>query len=374
MDSEFKVPELMRNESVDEIMARMFAVLPDTISKEENGWVSDLFLPVAIEHSRAVEFVLIEAIKNIVPKYAYGSMLLEHAETRKIKRRAASYSKAVLRVTGVRDTIIPMGFVFSTASSADKAGITCASDDEYVIPEKGETEINVTCLISGTVGNVAAETIILMMKPLEGIKSVMNEKPAYDGFDEEREDSLRERIIEYDLTQGASFIGSASDYRRWALEAEGVGGAKVLSSEDDTGTVTIILTDSFGQPVSEDLCEDVSKRIMRPDSPYERLAPINAVLNVVSARALYIEISAVIILEDGYTFDIVKPAFVENLKVFFAGNPEITEVRYAEIGSALINTEGVLDYKNLLINGGALNIPVGVEYVPVVSEDRVTFT
>ena len=81
-----------------------------------------------------------------------------------------------------------------------------------------------------------------------------------------------------------------------------------------------------------------------------------------------------IILEDGYTFDIVKPAFVENLKVFFAGNPEITEVRYAEIGSALINTEGVLDYKNLLINGGALNIPVGVEYVPVVSEDRVTFT
>lgn len=373
MDNEFKVPEFMRNESVDEIMARMLTVLPDTISKEENGWVSDLFLPVAIEHSRAVEFVLIEAIKNIVPKYAYGSMLLEHAETRKIKRRAASYAKAVLKITGVKGTVIARGFSFSTVSSADKAGIIFVSDDEYIIPEKEEIEINTTCLTSGTVGNVAAETIILMLKPLEGIKSVVNEKPAYDGFDEESEESLRERIIEYDLTQGASFIGSSADYRRWALEVEGVGGAKVLSAEDDTGTVTIILTDSFGQPVSDALREEVNEHIMRPDSPYERLAPINAVLNVVSALALYIEVNAEVILEDGYTLDMVKSVFTENLKDFFAGDSEITEVKYAEIGSVLINTEGVSDYKNLLVNGGVLNIPVGTEYVPVVSEDRVTF-
>jgi len=373
MESEFKIPEFMRNESVDEIVARMFAVLPDTISKEENGWVSDLFLPVAIEHSRAIEFVLLEAIKNIVPKYSYGSMLLEHAETRKIERRASSYAKAVLKITGVKDTVITKGFAFSTVSSTDKAGVIFVSNDEYIIPEKGEIEVNTTCLTSGTAGNVAAETIILMLKPLDGVKSVVNEKPAYDGFDEESEDSLRQRIMEYDLTQGISFIGSAADYRRWALEVEGVGGAKVLSAEDDMGTVTIILTDSLGQPVSDIQCVEVYNHIMRPDSPYERIAPINAVLNVVSASALYIEVNVLVVLEDGYTFDMVKSVFVKNLKNFFSKDSEITEVKYAEVGSVLINTEGVSDYKNLLVNGGVLNIPVGTEYVPVVSEDRVTF-
>lgn len=329
-------------------------------------------MPVAIEHARAIEFVLVEAIKNIVPKYSYGSTLLRHAETRKIERRKASYAKAVLKIMGVKDTVIPKGFEFSTVSSAEEEGVIFASDEEYTIPENGEIYINVTCMTSGTIGNVAAETIILMLKPIEGIKSVVNESPAYDGFDEETEDSLRQRIIEYDLTQGVSFIGSASDYRRWALEVEGVGGAKVLSAKDDTGTVTIILSDTDGQPVSEELCGDVYNHIMSPDSPYERLAPVNALIDVISVLAMNIDISAEVVLEEEYTIDMVKPVFIENLKNSFSDDTELTEVKYAEIGAVLINTDGVSDYKNLLVNNGVLNIPVKIEYVPVISEDRVT--
>lgn len=372
ISTEFEIPEFIKNEDTETILARMFGILPETMSKEENGWISDLFLPVAIEHARAIEFVLVEAIKNIVPKYSYGSTLLRHAETRKIERRKASYAKAVLKIMGVKDTVIPKGFEFSTVSSAEEEGVIFASDEEYTIPENGEIYINVTCMTSGTIGNVAAETIILMLKPIEGIKSVVNESPAYDGFDEETEDSLRQRIIEYDLTQGVSFIGSASDYRRWALEVEGVGGAKVLSAKDDTGTVTIIISDTDGQPVSEELCGDVYNHIMSPDSPYERLAPVNALIDVISVLAMNIDISAEVVLEEEYTIDMVKPVFIENLKNSFSDDTELTEVKYAEIGAVLINTEGVSDYKNLLVNNGVSNIPVKIEYVPVISEDRVT--
>lgn len=371
IDTEFEIPEFIKNEDTETILARMFNILPETMSKEENGWISDLFLPVAIEHARAIEFVLIEAIKNIVPKYSYGSTLLRHAETRKIERRKASYAKAVLKIMGVKDTVIPKGFEFSTVSSAEEEGIIFISDEDYTIPENGEIYINVTCLTSGTIGNVAAETIILMLKPIEGIKLVVNESLAYDGFDEETEDSLRQRIIEYDLTQGVSFIGSAADYRRWALEVEGVGGAKVISAKDDTGTVTIILSDTERQPVSEELCREVYNHIMRPDFPYERLAPVNALIDVISVLAMNIEISAEVVLEDEYTIDIVKPVFIKNLKDYFAGDSLLTEVKYAEIGAILINTDGVSDYKNLLVNGGVSNISVRTEYVPVVSEDKV---
>ena len=41
-------------------------ILPNTISKEENGWVCDLYYPVAIAFSRAIELTLVEAIKNII--------------------------------------------------------------------------------------------------------------------------------------------------------------------------------------------------------------------------------------------------------------------------------------------------------------------
>lgn len=371
IDTEFEIPEFIKNEDTETILARMFNILPETMSKEENGWISDLFLPVAIEHARAIEFVLIEAIKNIVPKYSYGSTLLRHAETRKIERRKASYAKAVLKIMGIKDTVIPKGFEFSTVSSAEEEGIIFISDEDYTIPENGEIYINVTCLTSGTIGNVAAETIILMLKPIEGIKLVVNESPAYDGFDEETEDSLRQRIIEYDLTQGVSFIGSAADYRRWALEVEGVGGAKVISAKDDTGTVTIILSDTERQPVSKELCGEVYNHIMRPDFPYERLAPVNALIDVISVLAMDIEISAEVVLEEEYTIDMVKPVFIKNLKDYFAGDSLLTEVKYAEIGAILINTDGVSDYKNLLVNGGVSNIPVKTEYVPVVSEDKV---
>lgn len=374
MNNGFEAPEFMRNNGVDDILARMFGVLPETISKEENGWVSDLFLPVAIELSKAIEFVLTEAVKNIIPKYSYGDILLGHAENRGIERRGAFCAKASLTVKGVSGTVIPDGFMFSTASTVDNPGIVFKTDKEYTIPESGEIEADVTCASSGTIGNVSSETIILMLKPLEGIKQVINKSPACGGFDEESEESLRERIKEYDLMQGMSFIGSASDYRRWAMEIEEVGGVKVLGASDDTGTVTIILTDINGQPVSEEIRGEVYNHIMCPDFPYDRLAPVNAVLNVVSAAPLNILITADIDLEDGFTVDMVKPFFIENLKRYLMTDSARLEVKYAEIGAVLINTEGVSDYKNLSVNNGVSNILIDIGSVPVVSDDCVVLT
>ena len=371
MDTEFKIPEFMKNESVEDILSRMFAALPETISKEENGWVSDLFLPVAIEQARMVEFVLLEAIKNIIPKYSYGDILLGHAENRKIERKAASYAKVILTVQGICNTIIPKGFVFSTVSTADSPGILFNTNEEYTIPENREIDIYATCINKGIEGNVAAETIILMLKPAEGIKSVVNKNPAYDSFDEESEESLRKRIAEYDLMQGVSFIGSSSDYRRWAMEVEGVGNAEILSSYDDTGTVTIILTDINGQPVSDNVCGDVYNYIMRPDSPYDRLAPVNALLNVVSAIPLNICINADIDLKEGFTIDMVKPIFIENLKQYLMTASAQLEVKYTEIGAVLINTNGISDYKDFLLNNKTSNIKIELGFVPVISDDSV---
>lgn len=368
---DFKIPEFIQNQDVESILARMFNVLPETISKEENGWISDLFTPVAIELSRAANFVLIEAIKNIIPKYSYGDILLGHAENRGIFKRPASNAKAILTIKGVAGTVIPKGYQFSTSSTLDNAGIVFSTDEEYTISEEKQIEVKAACISAGKIGNVAAETIVLMVKPLKGIVSVVNNSAAYGGFEEESEESLKKRIEEYDLMQGQSFVGSASDYRRWAMEVEGVGNAIIISAGDDTGTVTIILSDLNGQPVSNDICNNVYNHIMRPDSLYERLAPVNALLNVISAKELIININAKVILEDNYTLEMIKPLFLENLKQYLKTDDAHNVVRYSEIGAALVNTEGVADYESLKLNDDIVNVKVDVGYVPLADEVSV---
>ena len=40
----FVIPEFLQHYSTEEIVDRMLKILPDNISKEENGWVCDLFI------------------------------------------------------------------------------------------------------------------------------------------------------------------------------------------------------------------------------------------------------------------------------------------------------------------------------------------
>lgn len=373
MAETFVIPEFLQNYSTEEIMSRMLKILPNTISKEENGWVCDLYYPVAIAFSRAIEFTLVEAIKNIIPKYSYGEILLGHGENRKIFLKEATYAKAMLTIKGIMGTKVPQGFAFSTASTPEESGIIFYTLQECEIADTGMAEVESICAIPGEKGNVAAESILLMAKPMKGITAVVNPEKAYGGFEEESEESLRQRIAEFDASLGNSFVGSPADYRRWALEVAGVGTAKVISAQDDTGLVTIVLTDSDGMPAQQEICTAVENHIMRYDSWYERLAPINAYLNVVAAQPVTICVSAVVELEEGYDTEQVKEIFLKNLKEYLKTEEAQTEVKYAEVGAVLINTEGVWDYQELKLNEGIENVDIPEYCVAVAEGEDVIF-
>ena len=365
----FVIPEFLQNYSTEKILSEMLQKLPENISKEENGWVCDLFYPVAIAFSRAIEFTLVEAIKNVVPKYSYGDILLGHGENRNLCLKQASYAKAMLTIQGIMGTKIPQGFAFSTVSTPEESGIVFYTLEECEIAETGIAEVECICSVSGKKGNVAAETILLMAKPMKSIVSVVNKEKAYGGFEQETEDSFRKRIAEFDASLGNSFVGSPADYRRWALEVAGVGAAHVISAKDDTGLVTIVLTDSDGMPVQQSVCEEVENHIMRYDSWYERLAPINAYLSVIPAEPITINVSASVELEQGYDIEQVKQSFLKNLREYLKTEEAHTEVKYAEVGAVLINTEGVWDYEQLKLNDGVVNIDIA-EYCVAVAEQK----
>ena len=369
----FVIPEFLQHYSTEKIMAEMLKILPNDISKEENGWVCDLFYPVAIALSRAVEFTLTEAVKNIIPKYSYGDILLGHGENRNLFLKEATYAKAKLTITGVAGTKIPQGVAFSTASTPEESGIIFNTMEECEIAENGMAEVESICSMAGRKGNVAAETIVLMAKPAKGIVSVVNPEKAYGGFEQETEDSFRQRIAEFDANLGNSFVGSPADYRRWALEVAGVGGANVISAQDDTGLVTIVLVDNEDLPASQAICEEVENHIMRYDDWYQRLAPINAFLKVIPAEPIKIKVSAILELEYSYDKEEVRKDFLQNLQSYLKTEEAHTEIKYAEVGAVLINTKGVWDYRELKLNEGIKNIEISERCVAVAEDGDVIF-
>ena len=373
MPDSFSIPEFLQTYSTEEVMAKMLKRLPDTISKEENGWVCDLFYPVAIALSRVVEFTLTEAVRNIIPKYSYGDILLGHGENRNLFLKEATHAKAKLTITGVAGTKISQGVAFSTVSTPEQSGIIFYTMQECEITETGIAEVESICAEAGKKGNVAAESIILLAKPVKGIISVVNQEKAYGGFEQETEDSFRQRIAEFDANLGNSFVGSPADYRRWALEVAGVGGANVISAQEDTGLVTIVLVDNEYLPASQAICEEVENHIMRYDDWYQRLAPINAFLKVIPAEPVTIKVSAIVELEYGYDKEQVKKDFLQNLQAYLKTEEAHTEIKYAEVGATLINTKGVWDYRELKLNEGMENIEISERCVAVAEDGDVIF-
>jgi uncharacterized phage protein gp47/JayE len=102
----------------------------------------------------------------------------------------------------------------------------------------------------------------------------------------------------------------------------------------------------------------------------EGKAPIGARVTVEPAGIVTVNVSAQLILMPGYEQASVWAAATQSVETYlkslaFADN---NDVQYTRIGDAILNTLGVEDYKNLLVNGGTDNIPVDVQQVAVLGQ------
>lgn len=106
----------------------------------------------------------------------------------------------------------------------------------------------------------------------------------------------------------------------------------------------------------------------------EGKAPIGAKVTVKSAVAVTITVSATLTVADGYNVDSVKSAVREAIFTYIKGLAfeSANDVVYTQIGSAILRTDGVVDYANLLVNGGTENIIIGPQEVAVLGTVNLT--
>lgn len=371
-------PAFLLHHSADEIHAKMKEELPADLDMSSGGHAWNLTRVTAMAVAELYEMILPEVINVIFPETSYGDFLDGHAKSRTIVRLPATYATGEVTITGEPESVIPAGSLFSTAAVNDEPSVDYETLEAVTIPESGSAKAAVLCTQAGTIGNTIAGTVVLVSSKLTGVNAVINEAAITGGTEEESDEALSERVLEYDRNADGSYTGNPGDYKRWAREVPGVGDATVISAQDDTGLVTIILTDANGDPATAALCKAVYDHIMRPDDAYSRLAPVNAYLIVTPPATIAISISATVELEEGAALEGVKAAFLAAVARYLPQALEEGEVKYTRVAATLAAVEGANDFRDLKIGTGTAlgtaNIPITTNQLPTVSADECVLT
>ena len=375
----YTTPDFLAGHSADEIYARMRALLPADIDSSEGSHTWNFLRPTAMVAAELCESILPQVIQIIFPDWSYGEYLDGHAKARGLTRRAAVAATGAVTITGTAGAVIPLGTRFSTAAVGDAAAVEYATTEAVTIEEGGTVSAPVVCTEAGTVGNTGPGTVILVTGRLPAVTDVTNPEAITGGIAEESDDDLRDRISTFDLSQGSSFVGSISDYQRWATSVPGVGSANVIDAQDETGTVTLVISDSAGNPATEDLRQAVYDYIMSPGDPGSRLAPVNTNLVVIAPSTLNLIIQATVSLAFDATITSALNAFRAELASYLPTALDEGEVKYTRVAACLSAAEGVLDFTGLLIGVrgegyGTSNIPIGSNEVPAADAEDIDLT
>lgn len=365
----FVLPDFL-NESEEEIHERMLNMAPANFDVSEGSLFFDVTKPTAMEKAKIFEFVLPMLIMNMFPQFAEGIYLDYHGEREGLTRRAATHATGTIEVTGAEGTFIPAGTTVAT-EEADGVSIEFRTTLDAVIDSDGVVEIPIEALEPGTQGNIPANSIVNLLETIVGVQSLTNKTETSGGYDEESDDEFRERILQTSKTR--SFTGNKEDYIRWAKEVPGVGEAFVVPEWDGPGTVKVLIASNTGSVASPELIQQVQNHIAPNGRDGGGLAPIGALVTVTSINSKAIHISFTLDLEDEGNLENVITAIKNQLSLYF--NEELEQgglVRYTKIGAIIMTTPGVIDYDNLLVNGGTENIQLAPDEVAVVGEVTVT--
>ncbi|MDQ0412733.1 baseplate J/gp47 family protein [Mesobacillus stamsii] len=244
-------------------------------------------------------------------------------------------------------------------------------DATFLVSERISVgEYKLTAEQTGTGGNSGSGEII-PLQPVTGLGSAVLTDVLVSAIDEESDDSLKNRLKIRVQRQATS--GNVYHYEQWALSVPNVGGVKVLPVWNGPNTVKVVLVSNESTAVTQGTIDEAVELI-------EKERPIGAIVTVVSAVELPVNVTATLTLAPGATVEDVESQFTEGLREYLqsiafktndiTGEAEL--IRYTRIANILLDLPPIIDYTDLLVNGGTVNIQPATEQVPVMG--TVTFT
>lgn len=343
----------MSDNSFISILNRMKDRLETEADKREGTWTADNLQAVANELAR----IYSQDIENILPQAfvvtATGSNLDAACSDYGIERREATCAEVVLEVTGQ-----PGNYTGVEAYAGDIVFLL----DAFTIPAEGKALVHAVAKESGESGNVAAGSLVETSDIR--ITAVTNREEAQGGYDRESDEVLRERALEHIRTPAIS--GNIAHYIQWAREVPGVSKVKVFDLARGNGTVDVVLIADNNEPAPEILIEQVAEHI-------EEERPIGADVLVESAEAVEIQVSAKVLVQEGYTAPMVQAELMELLTTYCEETAFSSYViSYLGIVSLLFDCPGVVDVTDYTINGQGQSLTLLARQFPVAVTPEIT--
>lgn len=306
--------------------------------------------------ANAVEFQNIQAemellIEAVFPQTAWGEFLEFLADElgTGMTRRAATKSTVVLTLSGDAGVTVPKGSLFATTG-----GINFETLEACEIGTDGKVTVKAEAETAGVEGNVKAGTITKIPVSIYGVSSVTNEADAYNGYDAETDEELRDRLLF--RVRNPVTSGNCNEYVDWAESVSGVGAAKCIPIWNGNGTVKVVIVDSDNERANDELISDVKTYI-------ESVRPVGATVTVTTPEILAVNVSAKI--KTSAAKDTYTGAITEGLQKYFLQEGfQSDHVSIAQIGKIILESGVVDDYDSLEINNGTTNIALDVDHVP----------
>lgn len=336
---------MWENMTYENILNDMLERIPNDIDKRPGSVIYDALAPCAYKLAETY-FQLNHFIDLVSGDTAVGKYLDRVVADYGIARKPATKAVRKIITTGTVDIGTRWGIEGTT----------------YVIVEKiADTEYKAECEQYGSIGNHYSGQLD-NIDNVSGVTAILADI-IVSGEDEETDDNLRARF--FNQVRSTSTSGNIYDYKKWALEVPGCGGAKVFALWNGPGTVKVLVVDE-NMEIDPDLIAAVYDHI-------EAVRPIGASVTVESPQEKVININADVYLDGSDTLENVQAKFAALIAEYLKGLTfEIYTVTYAKIGSLLLSIPGVADYSNLTVSGGNENVTIGDDEMPILGTVTLT--
>jgi len=331
---------------------RMMVNISDDYDKSKGNFVYDVTKPVAVEFAKQQIQIAAVQEKLDVEKLTGDELTRTVYQRTGIIRKPATQATTTVIVSGTAGTLVKVGELVGTET------ILYTVIEEAILNESGFAHIRVQCNEFGQIGNVPANAIKNFPASINGLVNVYNPESVTNGYDEETDSDLRQRY--YDKLQRPGKAGNKYHYREWALKVTGIGDAKIFPRYNGPLSMKVVVIDANKLPANPELIEAVREHI-EVEMPFG----VDDLL-VIPAEALLINLSVALTIMPGYTEEVVKANIKKNITKHLKEIAFRTSfVSYAKIGALIIESDGVLDYQDLLINGSTANVVIPDDGVPV---------
>ena len=338
--------------SYEEILNRCLDRIPNTLDKRQGSIIYDSIAPICAELAQ-MYIEIKSAIDLVFIDTATGEYLDRKANDLGLKRYSATKAK--------RKATFNKNVDIGTRFSIDNIN--------YVVTKHIEGySFELTCEQYGSIGNEKYGTLTAISY-IDNLQVANLGDVITPGKDEEKDDELRKRYIEY--SSQPSFGGNVSDYKTKTKEIEGVKGVKVIPVWNGGGTVKLIITDARNEVPSQELVNKVQEKIdPQPQQKGIGIAPIGHKVTVEGVIYKNINITTSVTLEEGITLSNILNNINEVVDNYFSrlkenwDSEENIIVRIAQIETRILGISGVKDIQNTKINNLTTNITLKSNEIP----------